>query len=70
MAISVEEFQDGTCQLDHLQKEVTEVNKLISEYEVKKPTRCDVEMKILLKDYTPIYQRARRLAFAEKEELE
>lgn len=45
------------------------VANLISSYQPRKTKTVDVSMKIVLKDETPTYQRARRLSFPERQEV-
>nr|XP_023023532.1 uncharacterized protein LOC111511732 [Leptinotarsa decemlineata] len=65
---------DDECQdikLSHIKSEERKeiVRSLIEDYKPMKKVELEFEMKIILKDNEPIYQRARRLATPEKEEV-
>ncbi|GFQ65526.1 transposon Tf2-9 polyprotein [Trichonephila clavata] len=67
--ISKKEEQDE-LDLRHIQNaEITcRVEDMVSSYQPKKTESTDVSMKIILEDEIPVYQRARRLSFPERQE--
>ncbi|GFQ79217.1 uncharacterized protein TNCT_679151 [Trichonephila clavata] len=67
--ISKKEEQDE-LDLRHIQNAeiACRVEDIVSSYQPKKTESTDVSMKIILEDEIPVYQRARRLSFPERQE--
>ena len=68
MCLNVEQLQSKVeLELNHLSKRNKEtVSRLISKYKPQKRVESPVEMKIILKDDMPVYQRPRRVPFADQ----
>ncbi|GFR06314.1 transposon Tf2-9 polyprotein [Trichonephila clavata] len=68
--ISKKEEQDE-LDLRHIQNAeiACRVEDMVSSYQPKKTESTDVSMKIILEDEIPVYQRARRLSFPERQEV-
>ena len=68
MCLNVEQLQSKVeLELNHLSKRNKEtVSRLISKYKPQKRAESLVEMKIILKDDIPVYQRPRRVPFADQ----
>lgn len=68
----IDEIEHGGIDLEHIKYVAVkaELSELIQNYEPRKSKETGVEMRIVLTDDIPVYQRARRLAEEEKNEVE